>query len=75
MFYYYSLGGMNFIWWGLFVILMFWIFIIPYDIPGQRRKKRSTLFYLQLRLASGEIGPDEYHERKKIIEIDETKHT
>jgi uncharacterized membrane protein len=28
---------------------------------------------LQRRFAAGEIGPDEYHERKKIIEMDYIK--
>jgi len=32
-------GGMHWIWWGLWIILIFWIFLIPYPTPGQKRKK------------------------------------
>ena len=31
--------GMNFIWWFAWIMLLIWIFAIPYDIPGQRRIK------------------------------------
>ena len=61
---------MDFIWWFLWIMLLIWIFAIPYDIPGQRNKKNNPLDALQRRFAAGEIGPDEYHERKKIIEMD-----
>jgi putative membrane protein len=47
-----------------------WIFAIPYDIPGQRNRRPGPLDALQRRFAAGEIGADEYHERKKIIEMD-----
>jgi putative membrane protein len=61
---------MDFIWWVLWIMLLIWIFAIPYDIPGQRNRTVNSLDALQRRFASGEIGPDEYHERKKIIEMD-----
>ena len=61
---------MDFIWWFLWIMLLIWIFAIPYDIPGQRNKTLSPLDALQRRFASGEIGPDESQERKKIIEMD-----
>ena len=70
MFYYNYFWGMDFIWWFLWIILLIWIFAIPYDIPGQRNRKISALDLLKRRFAAGEIGPNEYHERKKIIEID-----
>jgi len=73
MFYYNYFWGMDFIWWFLWIIMMVWIFAIPYDIPGQRNKLITPLLALQRRFASGEIGPDEYHERKKIIEMDYIK--
>jgi len=70
MFYYNYFWGMDFIWWFLWVIMLVWIFAIPYDIPGQRNKLINPLLALQRRFASGEIGLDEYHERKKVIEMD-----
>jgi putative membrane protein len=70
MFYYNYFWGMDFIWWFLWIIMLVWIFAIPFDIPGQRNKKNSPLDILQQRFAAGEIGQDEYHERKKIIEMD-----
>jgi len=53
--------------------MLVWIFAIPYDIPGQRNRILSPLDALQRRFAAGEIGLDEYQERKKIIEIDYIK--
>lgn len=35
--------GMNLIWWILWAAMLAWIFIIPYDIPGQRKKKIHPL--------------------------------
>jgi putative membrane protein len=60
--------GMNFVWWSLWIILLFWIFAIPYDIPGQRRKKENAYDILQKRYANGVITKSEYYERKKILE-------
>jgi putative membrane protein len=73
MFYYNYFWGMDFIWWFLWIILLFWIFATPYDIPGQRNRRISPLDALQRRFANGEIGADDYHERKKIIEMDYIK--
>jgi putative membrane protein len=70
MFYYNYFWGMDFIWWFLWIMMLVWIFAIPYDIPGQRNKTIGPLEALQRRFAVGEIGPNEYHERKKIIEIE-----
>jgi len=65
-----SFWGMDFIWWVLLVIMLVWIFAVPYDIPFQRKRKRTPLEILQVRLASGEIGMEEYEERKKVIDRD-----
>ncbi|WP_184549307.1 SHOCT domain-containing protein [Mucilaginibacter sp. FT3.2] len=70
MFYYNNFWGMDFIWWCIWIMLLFWIFATPYDIPFQRNKKNGPLDILQKRFASGEIGPEDYQERKKIIEAD-----
>jgi len=68
-----SYWGMGFIWWVAWFILLIWIFALPYDIPGQRKKKDSALDILQKRFASGQITNEEYHEKKKILEIDFAK--
>ncbi len=62
--------GMNFIWWFIWIILLLWIFALPYNIPGQRNRKDSPLDILQKRFASGEISTDEYNEKKKLLEFD-----
>jgi putative membrane protein len=62
--------GMDLIWWFLWIIMLVWIFALPYDIPGQRKIKISPLEALRRRFAAGEIGTDEFYERKKIIEIE-----
>ena len=62
--------GMDIIWWVLWIMLIFWIFALPYDIPGQRNKKDSPLNILRNRLASGQITTEEYHEKKLILERD-----
>ncbi|MEO6904066.1 MAG: SHOCT domain-containing protein [Bacteroidia bacterium] len=69
----YNLLGMHLIWWFIWMILIFWIFATPYDIPGQRKKKDSPLDILQKRFAAGEINKEEYEETKNIIKVD--KHT
>lgn len=51
---------MHFAWWFIWVILMFWIFATPYDIPGQRTKKGTPLDMLKKRFASGEIDKETY---------------
>lgn len=65
--------GMHLLWWVVWLFLLFWIFVTPYDVPGQRKKKDSPLHILQKRFASGEITKEEYEERKKILETDSAK--
>lgn len=70
MMYYWNFGGMHLIWWLIWIVLLVWIFITPYDIPGQRKKKDSPLDILKRRFAAGEINTEEYQEKKKILESD-----
>jgi putative membrane protein len=63
----YYFGGMHFIWWFVWIMLLIWIFAIPYNIPGQRAKNDSPLDILKRRLASGEITKEQYQEHKKIL--------
>jgi putative membrane protein len=50
------------------MILLLWVFAIPYNIPGQRAKKDSPLDILKKRFALGEINKEEYVEKKKLIQ-------
>lgn len=60
--------GMNLIWWILWIVMIVWVFAIPYDIPGQRRRKNNPLDILKKRYASGKINTEEYNEKKIIIQ-------
>ncbi|MFT6883218.1 MAG: putative membrane protein [Marinoscillum sp.] len=64
----YHYGGMHLIWWFVWVILLFWVFVIPYNIPGQRSRKETPLEILNRQLASGKINRDEYLEKKKLMQ-------
>ena len=66
----YHFWGMHLVWWFVWLIILFWIFAVPYNIPGQRMKKYSALDILQRRFASGQIKTEEYQEMKKILESD-----
>jgi|GEM_PF-4637912 len=35
--------GMDFLWWTLWSALLIWIFLVPYDITGQRSRKRLAM--------------------------------
>lgn len=63
----YQLWGMHFFWWFVWIIILIWIFAIPYDIPGQRLKKDSPLDILKKRFALGEIDNKEYQEKKNLL--------
>ncbi len=73
MFYNHYFGGMHFIWWAVWIMLLFWIFALPYNIPFQRTPKESLLEILQRRFVLGEITNEEYLEKKKILENDLAK--
>ncbi len=64
----YYFGGMNFIWWFIWMGLIFWIFLTPSSIPGERRKKDAPLDILQKRFATGEMTKEQYLEHKKLLE-------
>lgn len=63
----YHFWGMHLIWWVLWLIFIFWIFVTPYDIPGQRKKKDTPLDILKKRFAAGEMNKEEYQEKERII--------
>lgn len=65
--------GMHLFWWFVWVVIFFWIFATPYDIPGQRRRKESPLDILNKRFAAGEITKEDYIEHKSILQKDFSK--
>ena len=60
-------GGMHFVWWIIWLILLIWIFIVPADIPYQKSKKENPLDILKKRFAQGEISKEEFEESKKVL--------
>lgn len=70
MYYNGHFGGMHFIWWIIWFILLIWIFFIPYDIPYKRTKKENPLAILKKRFAKGEISKEEFEESKKLLNSD-----
>ena len=64
----YHFWGMHLGWWAVWIVMFFWIFVTPYDIPGQRNKKENPLDTLKKRFAKGEITTQEYHEKMTILE-------
>lgn len=69
----YHFWGMHVIWWFIWIIFLFWIFLTPYDIPGQMKKKDAPLDILRKRFASGQITKEEYLENKKVLEKEPAK--
>lgn len=70
MMHYGNFWGMHLIWWFVWIIMIFWIFATPYNLPGQRTKKETPLDILKKRFAAGEISKEEYEESKKILQGD-----
>lgn len=64
----YHFVGMHLFWWVIWLLLILWIFALPYKIPGQRSARESPLDILKKRLALGDITKEEFHDKKKIIE-------
>ena len=68
-------GGMHGFWW-LFWLLMIGVFLFyGWGQPGRRseRLRETPQEVLHRRLASGEITPQEYEERKALIDRDATR--
>lgn len=64
----YHFWGMHLVWWFVWMIFIFWIFAIPYNIPGQRSKRDTPLDILKKRFASGQVNQEEYLEKKKLLQ-------
>lgn len=59
--------GMHLIWWFLLFVLLFWVYFVPRDIPGQRNRKESELSILRKRFAAGEISTAEFIQKRKVL--------
>lgn len=59
--------GMHWLWWIFWAVLIFWIFALPYDIPGRRKSKEEAIDILKRRLAQGEISENEFDLLKKKL--------
>lgn len=66
-------GGMNLIWWFMWIVLLFWIFVTPFRIPGQRHRPDTPLDVLRMRLASGQITPEQYQEHRQLLDTSELR--
>lgn len=66
------MGGMHFLWWIFWLALIGLIVFYGWGRPGEpRRRPRETPHeVLRRRLASGEITPDQYEERKALLDRD-----
>ena len=64
----YHFFGMHLVWWFVWLCLFIWIFVMPYNIPGQRSKKKTPLDILQERFTSEQISAKEYEEKRDAIE-------
>ena len=66
------MGGMHGFWWIFWIALISVLVFYGWGRPSeQRRRPRETpLEVLQRRLASGEISPEQYEERKALLDRD-----
>lgn len=60
--------GMNIIWWGLGIIMLFLMYLIPFDSTSQRQKKESAFKLLQKKFIMGEITESNYNDKKKNLQ-------
>jgi putative membrane protein len=74
MFYTTYYGGMSLVWWFIWIVALFWIFVTPYNIPGQRYKREAPLDILKKRYAKGEINASEFADKKRILENDHSNY-
>lgn len=62
--------GMELPWWIVFTVLLIWIFIAPFDIPGQRNRRESPLDLLKKRFAAGELTAEEFKRDSELLKGD-----
>lgn len=68
----YTMGGMHGLWWLFWIILLGVLLFYGWGRPSQsRRGPRETPHeVLRRRLANGEVTPQQYEERKALLDRD-----
>ena len=66
--------GMHWFWWLFWVVVVAAILYAPWSSPGRRGKppRETPHEVLRRRLASGEVTPQEYEQRKALLDCDAT---
>lgn len=67
------MGGMHWLWWIFWLLLVGALVYGAWGRPGEQRRRRARETpqqTLQRRLANGEITPDEYEKRKALLDRD-----
>ena len=60
--------GMHYFWWIFWIILLVWIFFLPFGKPSRNpTTQESALDILQKRYARGEITKEEYEEARRTL--------
>ena len=65
--------GMHWFWWLFFLALLAALFFAPWGYPVRRNRpaRESPHEVLRRRLAAGEITPQEYQQRKALLDRDD----
>ncbi len=68
----YLMGGMHWLWWIFWIALVAVIVFYGWGRPSEQRRRPRERPHevLRRRLASGEITPDQYEERKTLLDRD-----
>ena len=68
----YTMGGMHGLWWFFWLVLIGVLVFYGWGSPSEKRRRprESPLDVLQRRLASGEIAPEQYEQRKALLDRD-----
>ena len=67
----YFMGGMHWIWWIFWLVLVGAIVFYGWGRSNQRHRARETPnAVLKRRLANGEISAEEYEQRKLLLDRD-----
>ena len=68
----YAMGGMHGLWWFFWLALIGVLVFYGWGSPSEkrRRQRESPLDVLQRHMASGEIAPEQYEQRKALLDRD-----
>lgn len=66
----FGMGGMHGAWWIFWILLVGALVFFAWGQPGRRRRRETPREVLQRRLANGEITPDDYEQRKALLDRD-----